>query len=148
MSDSLWPHELQHARPPCPSPKPMSTESVMSSNHLILYRPLLLLPSMFPSIRVFCNESALCVRWPKYWSFSFNINPSSEYSGWISFKIHWLDPLAVQGALKSLLQSHSLKILIIQCSNLFMVQLSYLCITTRKKSLSVWTIVGKVMSAF
>ena len=110
----------------------MSIELVMPSNHFNLCCPLLLLPSILESIRVFSNESALCIRWPKYWSFSFNINPSNEYSGWISFRIHWLNPLAVQGTLKSLLQNHSLKTSIIQCSALFMVQLSYLCITTRK----------------
>ena len=90
-------------------PKPMSIESVMPSNHLILFRPLLLLPSIFPSIRVFSNESALRIRWPKYWSFSFNISPSNEYSGLISFRMDWLDLLAVQGTLESLLQHHSSK---------------------------------------
>ena len=102
MSDFLRPHGLQHARPPCPSPIPsslklMSIESVMPSNHLILWRPLLLLPSIFPSIRVFSNESALCIRWPQYWSFSFSISPSSEHPGLISFRMDWLDLLAVQG---------------------------------------------------
>ena len=102
MSDSLRPHELQHARPPCPSPNSwslprlMSIESVMPSNHLILCRPLLLLPSIFPSIRVSSNESVLCIRWPKYWSLSFNISPSNKYSGLISFRMDWLDLLAVQ----------------------------------------------------
>ena len=95
-------------------PKLMSVESVMASNHLILYRPLLLLPSLFPSIRVFANESVLCIRWPKYWSFSFNISPSNEYSGLISFRIDWFD-LAAQGTLKSLLQHHSSKASILQC---------------------------------
>ena len=90
-------------------PKPMSIVSVMPSNYLILCRPLLLLPSIFPSIRVFSNESALCIRWPKYWSFSFNINPSNEHAGLISFRMDWLDLLAVQGTLKSLLQHHSSK---------------------------------------
>ena len=109
MSDSLQPHGLQHARPPCPSPtpslpKPMSIESVMPSNHLILCRPLLLLPSIFPSFRVFSNESALHIRWPKYWSFSFNISPFNEYSELISFRMDWFDLLAVQGTRKSLLQ--------------------------------------------
>ena len=109
MSDSLQPHGLQHARPPCPSPtpslpKPMSIESVMPSNHLILCRPLLLLPSIFPSFRVFSNESALHIRWPKYWGFSFNISSSKEYSGLIPFRMDWFDLLAVQGTLKSLLQ--------------------------------------------
>ena len=115
MSLSLRPHGLQRARLPCLSPPPwslfklMSTESVMPSNHLILCRPLLLLPSIFPSIRVISNESALCIRWPKYWSFSFSISPSNEYSGLISFRIDWFDLLAVQGTLKSLLQHHSSK---------------------------------------
>ena len=111
ISDSLRPHELQHARPPCPSPTPRvhpnSCPLVMPSNHLILCHPLLLLPSIFPNIRVFSNESALCMRWPKYWSFSFNIRPSNEYSGLISFRMDWLDLLAVQGTLKSLLQHSS-----------------------------------------
>ena len=110
MSDSLQPHESQHTRPPCPSPtpnswsppKPMSIKSVMPSSHLILCRPLLLLPPILPSIRVFPNESALCIRWPKYWSFSFNISPSNEHPGLISFRMDWLDLLAVQGTLKSL----------------------------------------------
>ena len=100
-----------------------SIESVMPSNHLILCRPLLLLPSIFPSIRVFSNESALCIRWPKYWSFSFSISPSNEYSGFISFRIDWFDLLAAQGTLKSLLQHHSWKACILQCSAFFMVQL-------------------------
>ena len=109
VSDSLRPHGLQHARLPCASPTPgaysnISIALVMPSNHLILCRPLLLLPSIFPSIRVFSNESALHIRWPKYWSFSFNISPSNEYSGLVSFRMDWLDLLAVQGTLKSLLQ--------------------------------------------
>ena len=113
-SNSLRPHRLQHTRPPCLPPtraylKFMSIESVMPSNHLILCHPILLLPSIFPSIRVFSNESVLCTRWPKYWSFSFSISPSSEYSGLISFRMVWLDLLAVQGTLKSLLQHHSSK---------------------------------------
>ena len=102
----------------------MSIESVMPSSHLILCGPLLLLPSAFPSIRGFSNESALPIRWPKYWSFSFNISPSSEHPGLISFKMDWLDLLAVQGTLKSLLQHHSSKASILQCSAFFMVQLS------------------------
>ena len=105
--------------------KLMSIESVMPSNHLILCRPLLLLPSIFPSIRVFSNESALLIRWPKYWSFSFSITPSSEYSGLISFRMDWLDLLAVQGTLKSLLQHHSSKASILRCSAFFIVQLSH-----------------------
>ena len=106
-------------------PKPMSIESVMPSSHLILCHPLLLLPSIFPNIRVFSNESALCIRWPKYWSFSFNISPSNEHSGLISFMMDWLDLLAVQGTLKSLLQHHSSKASILQCSAFFIVQLSH-----------------------
>ena len=115
MSHSLRPHELQHARPPYQSPTPgvyfelMSIEFVMPSNHLILCNPLFLLPSIFPSIRVFSNEPALCIRWPKYWSFSFNISPSNEHPGLISFRMDWLDLLAVQGTLKSLFQHHSSK---------------------------------------
>ena len=116
VSDSLGPHGLQHTRPPCPSPTPgvlpklMSIESVMPSNHLILCRPLFLPPSIFPSIRVFSNESVLHIRWLTYWSFSFSISPSNEYSGLISFRIVRLDLLAVQGTLKSLLQHHSSKV--------------------------------------
>ena len=109
MSDSLQPHGLQHARLPCPSwnlLKLMSIKSVMSTNHLDLCRPLLLLLSIFPSIRVFSNESVLCIRWPKYWSFSFSISPFNEYSGLISFRIDLFDLLAVPGTLKSLLQHH------------------------------------------
>ena len=105
-------------------PKPMSIESVMPSNHLILCRPLLLLPSIFPSIRVFSNESALRLRWPKYWSFSFNISPSNEHLGMISLKMDWLDLLAVQGTLKSLLQHHSSKAPVLRRSAFFIVQLS------------------------
>ena len=96
-------------------PKPMSIESVMPSNHLILCRPLLLLPSIFPSIRVFSNESALCIRWPKYWNCSFNISPTNEHPGLISFRMDWLDLLAVQGTLKSLLQHHSSKVSVLLC---------------------------------
>ena len=106
-------------------PKPMSIESVMSSNHLILCCPLLLLPSIFPSIRVFSNESALHIRWPKYWSFSCNISPSNEHPGLISFRMDWLDLLAVQGILKSLLQHHSSKASILRFSAFFIVQFSY-----------------------
>ena len=121
-------------------------ESVMLSNHLILC-PLLLLPSVFPSIRVFSNESALCIRWPKYWSFSFNISPSNEYSGLISFRMDRLDLLAVQGTLKSLLQHHSSKASILQHSSFYIVQLSYPYMTSGKTiALTRWTFVGKVMS--
>ena len=113
------------------SPKPMSIESVMPSSHLILCHPLLLLPSIFPSIRVFSNESTLCIRWPKYWSFSFNISPSSEHPGLI-FRMDWLDLLEVQGTLKSLLQHYSSKVSILRCSAFFTVQLSHPYMTTGK----------------
>ena len=128
-------HGLQHPRPPAPQAslsitnsrsllKLISIESVMPSNHLILCGPLLL-PSIFPSIRVFSNESVLCIRWPKYWSFSLNINPSNEHSGLVSFRMDWLDPLAVQRTLKSLLQHHSSKASILRRSAFFTVQLSH-----------------------
>ena len=119
----------------------------MPSNHLILYHPLLLLPSVFPSIRVFSDESVLCIRWPKYWSFSFSISPSNEYSGLISFRVDWFDLLALQGALKSLLQHHSSKTSMLQHSAFFIVQLSHLYMTTGKTiALTRWTFVGKVVS--
>ena len=125
----------------------MSIESVMPSNHLSLCHPLLLLPSIFPSIRIFSNESVLHIRWPKYWSFSFGVSPSSEYSGLISFRTDWLDLLAVQGMLKSLLQHLSSKASILWCSALFMVQLSHPHMTTGKTvALTRRTFVGKVMS--
>ena len=125
----------------------MSIRLVMPSNHLILCHPLLILPSIFPSIRVFSNESALCIRWPKYWSFTFSISPSNEYSGLISFKMDWLDLLAVQGTLKSLLQHHSSKASILRCSAFFIVQLSYPYMTTGKTiALTRWTFVGKLIS--
>ena len=114
------------------SPKPMSIESVMPSNHLILCHPLLLLPSIFPSIRVFSDESVLHIRWPKYWTFSFNIWPSNEYSGSISFRMDWLDLLVVQGTLKSLLQHHSSEASIVRCLAFFIVQLSHLYVTIGK----------------
>ena len=127
-------------------PKLMSIKSVMPSNHLILCLPLLLLPLNFPSIRVFSNESALHIRRPKYWSFSFNISPSNEHSGLISFSIDWLDLLAVQGTLKSLLEHHSSKASILQHSTFF-VQLSHPYMTSGKTiALARWTFVGKVMS--
>ena len=127
--------------------KPMSVESVMPSNHLILCHPLLLPPSMFPSIRAFSNQSALHIRWPKYWSFSYNISPSNEYSGLISFRMDWLDLLAVQGTLKSLLQHHSSKASILRCSAFFIVQFSHPYMTTGKTiALTRRTFVGKVMS--
>ena len=137
MSDSLRPHEPQHARPPCPSPTPRVHPNpcplllVRPSNHLILCRPLLL-PSIFPSVRVFSDESALCIRWPKYWSFSFNISPSNEHPGLICFRMDWLGLLAVQGTLKSLLQQHSSKASILRHSAFFIVQLSHPYMTTGK----------------
>ena len=152
MSDSLRPHDPQHARPPCSSktptpPKPMSTELVMPSNHLILCCPLLLLPSIFPILRVFSNESALCIRRSKYWSFSFNISPSNEHPGLISFRMHWLDLLAVQETLKSLIQHHSSKASILQYSAFFIVQHSHPYMTTGKTiALTRWTFVDKLTS--
>ena len=124
-----------------------SIKSVMSSNHLILCRPLLLPPSNFPTIMVFSNESVLLIRWPKDWSFTFSISPSNEYSGLISFRMDWLDLLAVQGTLKSFLQHHSSKASIVWCSAFFTVQLSHPYMTTGKTiALTRWTFVGKVMS--
>ena len=124
----------------------MSIQLVMPSNHLIFYCPLLLLPSIFPSIRVFSNESALCIRWPKYWSFSFNISPSNAHPGLISFRMDWLHLLAVQGTFKSLLQHHSSKASILQRSAFFIVQLSHPYMTMGKTiALTRWTFVGKVM---
>ena len=165
MSDSLRPHELQHTRPPCPSPTPgvwvnsnsgswvhrigdaMSIELVMPSSHLILCHPLLLLPPIPPSIRVFSNESTLRMRWPKYWNFSLSISPSNEQPGLISFRMDWLDLLAPQGTLNSLLQHHSSKASIFQCSAFFTVQLSYPHMTTGKTiALTRWTFVGKAIS--
>ena len=128
-------------------PKLISIESVMPSNHLILCRPLLLLPSISASIRVFANESNLRMRWPKYWSFSFSISPSKDHPGLISFRMDWLDLLAVQGTLKSLLQHHSSKALVLSCSAFFIVQLSHPYMTTGKTlALTKWTFVAKVMS--
>ena len=122
----------------------MSIESVRLSNYLILCRPLLLLPSIFPSIRVFSDESALCIRWPKYWSFSFNISPSNEHPGLISLRMDWFDLL---GTLKSLLQHHSSKASVLQCSAFFIVQLSHPYMTTGKTiALTRWTFADKVMS--
>ena len=137
VSDSLPPHEWQHARPPCPSPTPgvhsdSSIESVMPSSHLILCHPLLLLPPIPPSIRDFSNESTLRMKWPKYWSFSFSISPSKEHPGLLSFRMDWLDLLEVQGTLKNLLQHHSSKASILRCSTFFMVQISHPYMTTRK----------------
>ena len=152
MSNSLQPNGRQHARLPCPSPTPRacsnscpSIESVMLSNHLILCHPLLLLPP----IRVFSNESTLCMRWPKYWSFSFSISPFNEYLGLIFFRIDWFDLLAVQGTLKGLLQYHSSKASILWHSTFFMVQLSHPYMSTGKTiALTRQTFVGKEMSAF
>ena len=128
-------------------PKPMSIEWVMPSNYLIFCHPLLLLPSIFPRIRVFSNDSALCIRWPKYWSFSFSIIPSKEHPGLISFRMDWLDLLAVQGTLKSLLQHHSSKASILWYSAFFIVQLSHPYMTTGKTiALTRWIFVDKVMS--
>ena len=143
------PWAAARARPPCPSPTPgacSSIQSVMPSNHLILCPPLLL-PSIFPSIRVVANDSVLPIRWPKYWSFSFSISPSNEYSGLIFFRMDWLDLLAVQGTLKSLLQHHSSKVSIFPRSAFFTVQLSYPYVTPGKTTaLSSRTFIGKVMS--
>ena len=148
VSDCLQPHEQQPARPSCRSPLKLKfIESVMPSNHFILCQPLLLLPPIPPCIRVFSNESTLCIRWPKYWSFSFSISPSSEHPGLISFRMDWLDLLEVQGTLKSLLQHHSSKASILWPSAFFIVQLSHPYMTTGKIiALTRWTCVGKVMS--
>ena len=152
MSDSLRPHGSQYARPPCPSQFPKFTQThviefVMSSSHLILCLPLLLLPPIPPSIRVFSNESALQMRWSKYWSFSFNISPSNEHPGLISSRMDSLDFLSVQGTPKSLLQHHSSKASILQRSGFFTVQLSHPYMTNGKTiALTRWTFVGKVMS--
>ena len=152
VSDCLWPHEPQHARPPYPSPTPGIYANPCPLSQLChptisSCRPLLLLPSIFPSIRVFSNESALPIRWPKNWSFSFNISSSSEHSGLISFRMDWLDLHAVRGALKSLLQHHSPKASVLWCSAFFIVQLSHPYMTTGKSiALTSWTFVDKVMS--
>ena len=135
---TLRPHGLQQARPSCPSPigqslfKLMSIESVMPSNHLILYHPLLLWPSIFPSIRFFSNKSVFLIRGPKYWSFSFSISSSNQYSGLISFRMDWLDLFAIQGTLKSLFQHRNSKASILRHSAFFIVQLSHPCMTTGK----------------
>ena len=149
MSNSLWPHEWQHSRPPCPSPTAGVHSNSCPTSHLILCRPLLLLPSIPPSIRVSSSESTLRMRWPKYWNFSFSISPSNEHPGLISFRMDWLDLLAVQGTLKSLLQHHSSKASILRCSAFFIVQLSHPYVTTGKTiALTRRTFVGKIMSAF
>ena len=153
VSDSLWPHESQHARPPCPSPTPrVYPDSCPLSRWChpaisIFCPPLLLLPPIPPNIRVFSNESTLPMRWPKYWSFSFNISPSSEHPGLISFRMAWLDLLAVQQTLKSLLQHHSWKASIFRCSAFFTIQLSHPHMTTGKTiALTRRTFAGKVKS--
>ena len=152
MLDSLWPHGLQHTKPPCPSQtagvfKPMSIESVMPSNHIILCHSLLFLPSIFPNIRVFPNESVLYIGCPKYWSFSFSISTSNEHSGLISFRMDWLDLLSVQGTLKSLLQHHKSKSPILWHSAFLIIQLSHPYMTTGKTTaLTRRILVGKVMS--
>ena len=151
VSDSLWPHGLQHARPACPSPTPRACSNscplsrwCLPSNHLILCRPLLLLPSVLAS-----GSFQMSQLFTKYWSFSFNISPSNEHPGLISFRMDWLDLLAVQGTLKSLLQHRSSKASILQCSGFFIVQLSYPYMTTGKTiALTRWTFVGNVMCAF
>ena len=154
ISDTLQCHGLQHQDSLSITIswsllKLMSIESMMPSNHLILCHPLLLLPSTFTSIRVFSNELVLHIRWPKYWSFSFSISPSSENSGLVSFRIDFLDLFAVQGTLKSFLQHHSSKASILLCSDFFMVQISHPYMTTGKTiALTRWTFVGKVMSLF
>ena len=147
MSDSSWPQVSLSITNSRSLLRLMSIESVMPSNHLILYCPLLLLPSIFPSIRVFSNESALHIRWLKHWSFSFNISPSNEHSGLISFRMDWVDLLAVQWILKSLLQQYSSKTSILWCSASFIVQLSHPYMTTGKTIASTrGTFVGKAMS--
>ena len=153
MSKSLQPHGLQHCRCPLSITKSqsllklMSIQSVMPCKHLILYRPLLLLPSIFPSIRVFSNESVLHIMWPRYWSFNFSISPSNEHPGLISFRMDWLDLLAVRGTLKSLLHNHSSKESVLQHSAFFIVQLSHpYMITGKTIALTRWTFVDKVKS--
>ena len=152
LSDSLQPHGLQHTRPPCPSPSPRacsnsSIESVIPYNHLFLFCSLILLPSVFPSIKVFSNEPALHIKWPKYCSFNFSISPSNEYSGLISFRMSRLDLLAVQGTLNSLLQHHSSKASILWHSAFFMVQLSHpYMITGKTIALTIQIFAGKVTS--
>ena len=152
MSPSLRPNGLQHSRLPCPSPTPRAYSNSCSLSWwchptIILCCPLLLPPSVFHSIRVFSNESVSPIRWPKDWSFSFSIGPFNEYSGLISFRMDWLDPLAIQGTLKSLLQHHSSKASSLQCSIFFIVQLSHPYMTTGKTmALTRQTFVGKVMS--
>ena len=150
MSNSLQPHELQHTRPPCPSPTPgVHPNSCPLSRwcHLIFCHPLFFLPPIPRSIRAFSNESTLCMRWPKYWNFRFSISLSNEYSGFISFRIDWFDHLAVQGTFRSFLQHHSSKASILRCSAFFIVQLSHPYMTAGKTIvLTIWTFVSKVIS--
>ena len=153
MFDSLWPHGLQHTQGPLSSTiyhtllKFMSTESVMLSNHLTPATPFFLLPSILPSIRVFSNESALCIRWPEYWSFSFSISLSNEHSGLISFRIDWCHLIAFQGTLKTHLQHHNSKVSILWHLAFSMIQLSYIYMTIGKNiALTIWTFASKVMS--
>ena len=155
MSNSLWPHGLQHARPPCPSPTPRVYSNSCPLSWWCLPTisssvcTLLLPPSIFLSIRVFSNKSVLHIRWPKYLSFSFSLIPSNEYSGLISFRMDWLDLLAVQGTLERHLQHHSSKASVLRCSAFFIVQLSHPYLTTGKTiALTRWTFVGKVISTF
>ena len=152
LSDSLWPRGLQHAGLLCPSLSPRVCSNTCALSQwwyptISSCHPLLLLPSTFPSIRVFSNESAFLIRWPKYWSFSLSISPSSEHTGLISFRIDWFDLLVVQETLKSVLQHHSLKASILWHSAFFMVQFSHLYMTTGKAiALTIWAFVGKVIS--
>ena len=152
MSDSLWPHGLQHARPSCPSPTPEFAQTRVhwvddAFNHLILCRPLLLLPSIFPSIRAFSNELVLHIRWSKYWSFSFSISPFNEYSGLISFRVDWLDLLAVQGTLKSLLPTPQFKRINSFALSFLYTPISHPYMTTgQTTALTRWIFVGKAMS--
>ena len=149
ISVQFRPHESQHARPPCSitnsrsSLRLTSIESVIPSSHLILCRPLLLLPSILPRTRVFSKESALCIRWPKYWSFSFSISPSKEYSGFISFRIDCFDLLAVSGTLKNLIQHYSSEAFILWRSAFFTVELSHPYMTTGKTVALIWSLSAK-----
>ena len=154
VSNSLQPHELQHARPPCPSPTPRVYSNLCPSSQwchptISPFCHALLPPLIFPSIRALSSELVLHIRWPKYFSFSFNVTPSNEFSELICFRIDWLNLLAVQGTLKSLLQHHSSKKSILRCSTFFIVQLSHPCMTTGKTiALTRWTFVGKVILCF
>ena len=150
LSNSLWPHGLQHTRLPCPPPTP-AAYSNSSPLHRLCHRTIsfccpILPPSIFPSIRVFSSESVLHIRWPKYWSYSFSISPSNEYSRLISFRIDWLDLLAVQGTIKSLLQHHGSKVSFLWVSTFFIVHLSHPYMATRKTiAFPIWTLIGKVI---